>query len=181
MNKSVIIIFLVCVVYVIAENDYKPNDLLEPVVTVLQIHETTKLSETDETKKKWGVIYPGTKWCGQGNKAKDENDLGKFKQTDRCCRAHDRCPDKIKGGTSKHGIENNGTVTILSCHCDDIFFDCLKGVRSKASKIVGTLYFDIVKNKCFQPSAENYGEYVMTKSRKFSGNNFIKFIRKLFG
>ncbi|XP_015124799.1 phospholipase A2 [Diachasma alloeum] len=173
MNNSVVVIFLVCLAYVIAENESNPSDLESGVPLSLA---------TNGTKKKsWGVIYPGTKWCGQGNKARDDNDLGRFKRTDSCCRDHDRCPDKIKGGKSKHGIRNNGSVTILSCQCDDIFFDCLKGVHSKASKIVGTLYFDIVKNKCFKPSEERSEEYVLTKSRKFSRNRFIKFVGKMFG
>ncbi|XP_063979721.1 phospholipase A2-like [Diachasmimorpha longicaudata] len=173
MNNSIIAIFLVCLVYVIAENESDLSDL-GPGIPLSPTNDGTK-------KKSWGVIYPGTKWCGQGNKAKNDSDLGRYKRTDSCCRDHDRCPDKIKGGTSKHGIQNNGTVTILSCQCDDIFFDCLKGVHTKTSKIVGTLYFDIVKNKCFKQSEEDREKYILTKSRKFSRNRFIKLVGKMIG
>lgn len=47
-----------------------------------------------------------TKWCGPGNKAKNENDLGYFKITDACCRDHDLCGDSIKPLGSKHGLRN---------------------------------------------------------------------------
>ncbi|KAJ9591052.1 hypothetical protein L9F63_027740, partial [Diploptera punctata] len=52
-----------------------------------------------------------TKWCGAGNNAENENDLGEFKNTDACCRTHDHCPDYILSGRIKHGLNNPVNVT----------------------------------------------------------------------
>lgn len=34
------------------------------------------------------------------------NDLGTEKNVDRCCRAHDLCPTKIKAFRSRYGLVN---------------------------------------------------------------------------
>ncbi|XP_057333093.1 phospholipase A2-like [Microplitis mediator] len=127
--------------------------------------------------KTWGTIFPGTKWCGQGNKAMHEDDFGKYRQTDECCRNHDRCPKKLKAGTYKYGLLNSGSTTILSCKCDEIFYDCLKEAKTITSQAVGILYFDILKRKCFTYDHEkNNGLYKWKANRKFSDNRFIKFV-----
>lgn len=56
------------------------------------------------------LIFPGTKWCGPGNNADNENDLGHFEETDKCCRAHDHC-DGIESGGSKYGLINDTPYT----------------------------------------------------------------------
>lgn len=48
----------------------------------------------------------GTKWCGAGNIAKDYDDLGRFNQTDSCCREHDHAQDNIGAFQKKHGLRN---------------------------------------------------------------------------
>jgi secretory phospholipase A2 len=53
----------------------------------------------------------GTQWCGNGNRARDAEDLGLFKKTDDCCRTHDNCPDNIRAGHSRHGLNNSGLFT----------------------------------------------------------------------
>lgn len=58
-----------------------------------------------------GFIYPGTKWCGPGNIAKSEDDLGSFEAEDRCCRDHDRCPQALASGECKLGICNDSPFT----------------------------------------------------------------------
>lgn len=57
------------------------------------------------------TIYPGTKWCGQGNIASHEQDLGEEKETDICCREHDYCPDNIYSQRSKYHLINRSLYT----------------------------------------------------------------------
>lgn len=56
-------------------------------------------------------LFPGTAWCGDGHKAKTDDDLGFFKGTDACCRDHDHCPDSIPANSEKYGLENTGLFT----------------------------------------------------------------------
>ncbi|CAL1298217.1 unnamed protein product [Larinioides sclopetarius] len=56
---------------------------------------------TTEIAPLWKIIMPGTKWCGAGNIAVNDDDLGYFEDVDRCCRAHDKCNDIIPPGGSK--------------------------------------------------------------------------------
>uniref|UniRef100_A0A182T6R4 phospholipase A2 n=1 Tax=Anopheles maculatus TaxID=74869 RepID=A0A182T6R4_9DIPT len=62
-------------------------------------------------KRKVKAIYPGTVWCGDGNQAKSENDIGFFYLTDSCCRAHDLCPITIAAGEQFNRLKNNGYFT----------------------------------------------------------------------
>lgn len=57
------------------------------------------------------VIFPGTKWCGDGNVAANYNDLGELKETDKCCRTHDHCDKTIEAWKSKFGLKNNTPFT----------------------------------------------------------------------
>lgn len=72
-------------------------------------YESNEFLEEDinrHTKNGSRIIFPGTKWCGPGNNADNDDDLGRFKETDKCCRAHDLC-DGIEAGASKHGLKND--------------------------------------------------------------------------
>ncbi|KAF3421744.1 LOW QUALITY PROTEIN: hypothetical protein E2986_11192, partial [Frieseomelitta varia] len=53
----------------------------------------------------------GTKWCGSGNIASNPDDLGKYSETDACCRNHDMCPDVIEAHGTKHGLTNPSFYT----------------------------------------------------------------------
>lgn len=55
--------------------------------------------------------FVGTKWCGPGNVAANENSLGVAAQTDVCCRQHDQCSDIILAGQSSHGLTNTASYT----------------------------------------------------------------------
>ncbi|KAH9368044.1 hypothetical protein HPB48_019873 [Haemaphysalis longicornis] len=66
----------------------------------------TSLLDTLETIIKSLVIYPGTKWCGAGDVAKDYDDLGKARGTDMCCRDHDHSNDSIPAFGKEHGLRN---------------------------------------------------------------------------
>lgn len=56
------------------------------------------------------LIFPGTKWCGPGNSADSEDDLGEFEETDKCCYKHDHC-DGIEAGGEKYGLKNDSPYT----------------------------------------------------------------------
>lgn len=60
-----------------------------------------------------GFLIAGTLWCGGGDKARSNEDLGRFKDTDACCREHDFCQDNILAGEEKHGLINGGLFTRL--------------------------------------------------------------------
>ena len=59
-------------------------------------------------KQNWIAIFlnTGTKWCGPGDVAQSYDDLGALIEVDKCCRAHDHCPIKVKGFASAHGLMN---------------------------------------------------------------------------
>ncbi|XP_044766454.1 phospholipase A2-like [Coccinella septempunctata] len=96
------------------------------------------------------LIFPGTKWCGEGNIADNEDDLGVFADTDKCCRTHDMCPETIAGYETKHNLTNPNFFTRLPCDCDLKFHDCLKNADSEVSKKIGILYFDIIGTQCYK-------------------------------
>ncbi|XKL60958.1 hypothetical protein PGB90_008015 [Kerria lacca] len=96
------------------------------------------------------LIKPGTKWCGDGNKARSYEDVGVLYKTDKCCRNHDRCPYYILAHETKYGLHNDAHFTRSHCDCDASFFDCLKKANSPFSTGVGITYFNILKMKCFR-------------------------------
>lgn len=52
-------------------------------------------------------IIPGTKWCGTGDIASTYHELGTETTMDRCCRAHDTCPVKIRAYQRRYKLYNN--------------------------------------------------------------------------
>lgn len=79
---------------------FEDDDIYGKPVTV------TNITGNTET-----MIFPGTKWCGPGDIAKNYNDLGTYRETDKCCREHDNCGDLILPRKSKHGLENPDSFT----------------------------------------------------------------------
>lgn len=53
----------------------------------------------------------GTLWCGDGNIAREEKDLGLFKGTDACCREHDSCEYNVESHNKIDNLNNNGIFT----------------------------------------------------------------------
>lgn len=53
-------------------------------------------------------LFLGTLWCGAGDVAQSEEELGYFKDTDECCRIHDNCKLKIFPGRVSYGLRNIG-------------------------------------------------------------------------
>ncbi|XP_049516744.1 uncharacterized protein LOC125942597 [Dermacentor silvarum] len=96
------------------------------------------------------LIFPGTKWCGAGNVAKNYDDLGSASATDTCCRDHDHSEDSIPAFGTEHGITNYMIYTMTNCPDDNKLFYCLQNVSSPTSVAVGTIYFDILRTHCFE-------------------------------
>ncbi|KAM7306331.1 uncharacterized protein ISCGN_010057 [Ixodes scapularis] len=94
-------------------------------------------------------IFPGTKWCGAGDVAKEYSDLGVHKGTDMCCRTHDISTDNIPALQTKHGITNNNFYTMTNCKDDRNFYNCLSNDNSDTSIAVRTIFFEILSVECF--------------------------------
>ncbi|EEC13548.1 phospholipase A2 precursor, putative [Ixodes scapularis] len=109
------------------------------------------------------VIYPGTKWCGDGTLAKNYDDLGMDREADMCCRDHDHSSDSIGALQTKHGLTNSKPYTMTHCKDDCNLYNCLRNVNSSVSNAVGVIYFDVLKLKCF---AYNYPQHC-TKQNRF--------------
>ncbi|XP_050456388.1 phospholipase A2-like [Cataglyphis hispanica] len=107
------------------------------------------IDSINERKHTNGPILPGTLWCGDGDRAKNDNDLGHFNGTDACCRAHDLCRNDILAGDTKVNLKNNGIFTRSACTCDAEFYNCLKNVNSLIAKNIGKTYFNILQPQCF--------------------------------
>ena len=81
--------------------------------------ELLKEGVVDGRSKRSLLIYPGTIWCGNGDKAKHYHHLGMNENTDKCCRAHDHCPYKVEGFEKKYDFFNYRFYTISHCGCDE--------------------------------------------------------------
>ncbi|XP_055616192.1 uncharacterized protein LOC129762192 isoform X2 [Toxorhynchites rutilus septentrionalis] len=104
----------------------------------------------NQFKQRIKAIYPGTVWCGDGNQAKSESDIGFFYMTDSCCRAHDLCPIAIAAGEQFNRLKNNGYFTRSHCDCDKQFYNCLKNANTLVSNQIGYTYFNLLKPQCFR-------------------------------
>ncbi|XP_071564919.1 phospholipase A2-like [Temnothorax nylanderi] len=94
-------------------------------------------------------ILPGTLWCGRGNIARDDSELGMYSEMDKCCRAHDRCEDYIRPKTTKYGLYNANICRSSLCECELQFYDCLKQIRGFYPYAVRKVYFKRCK-QCFR-------------------------------
>lgn len=48
----------------------------------------------------------GTLWCGLGDIARKNSDLGMYTEMDECCRTHDSCEDYIEPKSARYGLYN---------------------------------------------------------------------------
>ncbi|KAF4516949.1 hypothetical protein B566_EDAN005550 [Ephemera danica] len=141
----------------------------------------------DADNSKVQLIFPGTKWCGQGSIATGETDYGVFVETDKCCKAHDYCPDHISSGQTKHNLTNNGLFTKVHCDCEVQFRSCLKADNTVVSMKfrsclkadntvvsmkVGYTYFNVAGTECFKQDHPivrclKYSEVVKTRCEEY--------------
>ncbi|KAL4617224.1 group III secreted phospholipase A2-3A2-like [Arapaima gigas] len=115
----------------------------------IDAHASSERSDSILRRQKRAWIFPGTLWCGLGNKASSYEDLGVFAQTDRCCREHDHCKETISSFEANYGFFNRNFFTVSHCDCDRRFRQCLLGVNDTISNTVGYTYFNILKIPCF--------------------------------
>eukprot|EP00794_Sanderia_malayensis_P003914 gene3914-4456_t len=101
------------------------------------------------------VIFPGTLWCGMGNKAENDEQLGTYADLDSCCRSHDKCDRKVEAFSKDYGYRNWRPFTVNDCDCDSEFYSCLKDAKEhkKAAKIVGKIFFNILSMPCLRFNA----------------------------
>ncbi|XP_035222171.1 uncharacterized protein LOC118195049 [Stegodyphus dumicola] len=121
------------------------------------ISSDAEMRVSPETLEKWksephnsSTVFPGTKWCGAGDKAQSYDDLGSEAETDKCCRAHDLCDDMLRSGEKKGDLINDSQFTLLSCGCDEEFYSCLETVNTGTANTIGNLYFNLLDRKCYK-------------------------------
>jgi len=108
------------------------------------------------------IVYPGTKWCGPGDDAEDYEDLGSLIHADKCCRAHDNCPEDILPFQTKYHYFNYRPWTVTHCTCDENLFNCLKTVTRKNpeestdANRIGDVFFREVNPPCFRLEPGRY-------------------------
>ncbi|CAH1369783.1 hypothetical protein MTP99_011194 [Tenebrio molitor] len=116
----------------------------------LDCNKTLSEGKVDKFKSRVKAIYPGTKWCGDGNISKSYDDLGKYSVTDKCCREHDLCPDNIPADSTKYDLVNTGLFTRSHCDCDRKFYECLKNANNVVARSIGFTYFTVLGPQCFR-------------------------------
>ncbi|KAL6424615.1 hypothetical protein ACFW04_009954 [Cataglyphis niger] len=94
-------------------------------------------------------ILPGTLWCGWGNIARDDSELGVYNELDTCCRTHDHCEDYINPKVTKYGLYNKYICRSSLCKCDLQFYNCLMRIHGLYASSVGYIYFRKCK-QCFR-------------------------------
>lgn len=114
------------------------------------------LYEVSQTRRDLvNYIYPGTKWCGKGDAAESEDDLGEFVEEDKCCRQHDHCERYIESMHTAFYTFNPMPYTVSDCLCDEEFAYCLKAVDTTVSADIGRLYFTELQVPCLDFDLED--------------------------
>jgi len=70
------------------------------------VNEQSDDHESRITRRSVCSRFQGTRWCGRGNIARDDTELGAYEELDGCCRAHDHCRDYIRPRSEKYGLYN---------------------------------------------------------------------------
>ncbi|XP_077298335.1 acidic phospholipase A2 PA4-like isoform X1 [Arctopsyche grandis] len=97
-----------------------------------------------------GFIFPGTKWCGPGNRSASYKELGFHFAEDKCCREHDHCPAALAPGECRRSVCNKGRFTRSHCDCDARFRRCLQALNTEIANTLGAIFFNIIQVTCFK-------------------------------
>ncbi|KOC62458.1 Phospholipase A2 isozymes PA3A/PA3B/PA5 [Habropoda laboriosa] len=111
---------------------------------------TSKSSASKNVLSLFNGILPGTKWCGTGDIAENYHDLGQEAEIDRCCRSHDLCPVKVRARQTRYNLTNYSIYTKSHCVCDEALYNCLKSTMHSTAKIMGQVYFNVMKVPCIE-------------------------------
>ncbi|TGZ72265.1 hypothetical protein CRM22_002198 [Opisthorchis felineus] len=95
-------------------------------------------------------IVPGTLYCGPGDIYVPGGPPALAHKTDKCCEAHDKCPNNIPAYGTRNQFRNQMPSTMSHCDCDQEFFDCLGKANSDLADAVGMMYFDVARIHCFE-------------------------------
>jgi len=95
-------------------------------------------------------ILPGTLWCGVDDIAGDYHNLGALWRLDKCCRAHDFCPVKVKPFQTRYNLFNFAPYTKSHCDCDEAFYNCLKAANTSKADAVGDVFFNVLGIQCVE-------------------------------
>jgi len=82
--------------------------------------------------------------------ARGYRDLGRDFALDKCCRAHDHCPVKIKAFSTNYGVTNYHPYTKSHCLCDELFFRCLRHADDEKASAIGNIFFNVLSLQCAQ-------------------------------
>lgn len=78
-----------------------------PVMSTFIIsHHTWILNESVYSYSCLYRMFIGTLWCGLGNIARNDSELGLYSEMDTCCRTHDRCEDYISSKAARYQLYN---------------------------------------------------------------------------
>ncbi|XP_034946610.1 phospholipase A2-like [Chelonus insularis] len=108
-----------------------------------------ELNDTHAQKRR-ELIFPGTLWCGLGNVAVYDDEVGFFSYTDSCCKNHDKCRLDV---SYSHKSKIEGVIDFLFksdtiCPCDSAFYVCLRKANTFISKTVGKIFFNVLRPTC---------------------------------
>ncbi|CAG5083235.1 Similar to Phospholipase A2 (Apis dorsata), partial [Cotesia congregata] len=102
--------------------------------------------------RKRRLLVPGSLWCGVGNVAIQEDDVGQFHKTDTCCRNRDLCGFKHKEVLLHFESQKDMASKFFGkpvCKCESEFYFCLRRANTFLSRNLGRLYFSIIRPKCY--------------------------------
>lgn len=128
-------------------NDHQMEDILK---TCTHDRQPPHLIGSSSKQNRPVLIWPGTRWCGTGNVSSSYDDLGWYREEDKCCREHDLCDDILQAGSRKDDLVNDSPYTRLNCDCDNRFWHCLRKLNTITSNAIGDFYFNLFKNKCYK-------------------------------
>ncbi|XP_077485100.1 uncharacterized protein LOC144095188 [Amblyomma americanum] len=109
------------------------NQLVNTCMNIQQMTSGSSILDTLGDTLHSLVIFPGTKWCGPGNVAENDNDLGQAAATDRCCRNHDKSASSIAPFETEHNVTNYRPYPMTDCANDRTLYDCLLKVKIATS------------------------------------------------
>ncbi|CAK9798907.1 Phospholipase A2 isozymes PA3A/PA3B/PA5 [Anthophora quadrimaculata] len=116
---------------------------------------TSKSNANKNVLSLFNGILPGTKWCGTGDIAENYHDLGQETELDICCRSHDLCPVKVRARQTRYNLTNYSIYTKSHCVCDEALYNCLKSTMHSTAKIMGQIYFNVMKVPCIEDVPQN--------------------------